>query len=245
MLCRLTLDLADVQSLLGDPQAPGTTYRLYRISAGLSVLLADELMVLGDTYAANAWYSTARNAAEQTGDRALHATVLTLSAILPLYWDRPTQAACLAHHARVVAGDTESMASTMAPGIEALALAQLGNKEASEETLAVSRDAFERSDRSQHTESIFGLSERRFRFYEGKTLSQLGYDQQAAAAFDQALTLYPTDVVGDPTLIRLEQAAGLIRGGDVPQGLNLADTTPTALPAEHRADIFLKVGHRC
>jgi transcriptional regulator with XRE-family HTH domain len=55
MLCRLTLDTADVRDLLAQPQPPQTGLRLRRISASLAVLMADELMVLGDVYAARSW----------------------------------------------------------------------------------------------------------------------------------------------------------------------------------------------
>ncbi len=126
MLCRLALDIADAGSALTEAQPPKTAHRLYRIVAGLAVLMADELMVLGDIYAANTWYGAARTAAEQTLDRALQGTVMTLAARLPLYWGSPLQALELASQARLVAGSA-SMATTMAPSIEALALAQSGD----------------------------------------------------------------------------------------------------------------------
>lgn len=244
MLCRLTLGVAGVQPLLASAQTPETMHRLYRAVAGFSVLLADELMVLGDTYAANAWYGTARTAAEQTRDQALQAMVLTLAALLPLYWGSPQQAVALTRQASRVAQGTTGMANAMAPSVAALALAQIGDRESSDAALKNARQLFDRNGDPPPTDSVFCFSERRFRFYEGKTLSRLGRHKEADRVFDQALALYPSNMPGDPTLISLERAAGLVRAGDLQTGIDVAQRTLTKLPADSRADIFLRAGQQ-
>src|SRR5262249_50688974 len=64
MLCRLTLDVAQVRALAAGAQRPAAQHRLHRVEAQLAALIADELMVLGDAYAAVAWHGTARTAAD-------------------------------------------------------------------------------------------------------------------------------------------------------------------------------------
>jgi tetratricopeptide (TPR) repeat protein len=242
MLCNLTLDIAGVQSLLAEAQPPEKVHRLYRVAAGLSVLLADELMVLGDTYAARAWYGTARTAAGYTRDRALQAMVLTLAAMLPLYWGDPRQAIALTRQATSIS-DGAGMAAVMAPSVEALALAGLGDEDGGETVLATARRFFDQSNDEQRASSVFGFSERRFRFYEGRTLSRLGKHLEAQRVFDHALTLYPTGMPGDPTLIALERATDLVREGSLKDGLDLARVTLTSLPTNCHAAIFLQAGH--
>jgi transcriptional regulator with XRE-family HTH domain len=243
MLCKLTLDITGVQSLLAAAHQPEKMHRLYRVSGGLSVLLADELMVLGDTYAARAWYGTARTAAGYTRDQTLQAMVLTLAAMLPLYWGDPRQAVTLTRQATRVT-DGKGMAAVMAPRVEALALSQIGDQDASQTVLTTARQLFDQSSDEQRADSVFGFSERRFRFYEARTLSRLGKHQQADDVFDQALALYPSHTSGDPTLIGLERAAGLVRRGNLQHGIDLARATLTTLPTDCRADIFLKAGHK-
>lgn len=106
----------------------------------------------------------------------------------------------------------------------------------------MARNAFE-GGVDQQAESVFGFSERRFLFYQGRTLTRLRKHKLATCVYEQALTLYPRDVPGDPTLIRLDQASDLVRGGDVPQGIGLAQKTLMTLPVEHRANIFVRAGY--
>ncbi len=244
MLCRLTLDTADVRGLLAQPQPPQTGLRLRRISAGLAALMADELMVLGDVYAARSWYATARHAADITEDNALRATIYTLSAMLPLYWGRPAQAARIGVEARELAGASSGMASAMAPSIEAFALAKVGNREMSARVLDHAATAFERLAASQRDESVFAFSERRYLFYRGRTLTWLGRHREASAVHDLAKALYPPDVVGDPTLMQLDRALGFVYVGDIEAACELATRSLTELPAEHRGGIFLHNARR-
>ena len=244
MLCRLTLDTADVRALLVQPQPPKVGFRLRRISAGLSALIADELMVLGDVYAARSWYATARHAADTTHDKQLRSTIYALSAMLPLHWGRPAQAAKIAAQAKALAGSAPHLASAMAPSIEALALAKIGNSETATRVLDQAAIAFEELADSQREESVLAFSERRHLFYRGRTLTWLGRYQEAGSVYKQAKELYPAEVIGDPTLMRLDQAYGLVCGGDVRSGCELATLALNNLPAEHRGGIFLRCARR-
>ena len=94
---------------------------------------------------------------------------------------------------------------------------------------------------ARHTvESVFGFSGRRFRFYEGKILSFLGRTDEAWAIHNEALALYPKDVVGDPALIQFDRSISLIRGSQIAAGCALAERTLLGLPDEHRTNFFMR-----
>jgi transcriptional regulator with XRE-family HTH domain len=226
MLRRLILDLADVQDHLVATQRPSVQVGLYRIVAQLATLIADELMVLGDVRQSRAWHGTARFAADQTADAALQADVRTLSALLPLYYGDSSEAVAFARRAQTIAGDTNGLSSALAPTYEALGLAQLGDTSESRAVLAVARRKVESLAQGHRSESIFGFSERRWRFYEGKILSYLGRSEEAWRIHDEAL------------------AIGLVRGSRTGAGCELAEQTLLALPHEHRTDIFMRAAGR-
>jgi hypothetical protein len=91
---------------------------------------------------------------------------------------------------------------------------------------------------------VFGFSERRWRFYRARTLAELGDLENAWAAQDQVLGLYPVDVVGDPTFIRLDRALCLVRVNEIEEGFRLAANAFLRLPVEHRATLFFRYGRR-
>lgn len=67
---------------------------------------------------------------------------------------------------------------------------------------------------------------------------------EAWEAQDRALDLYPADVVGDPTIIRLDRALCLVNKNEVDAGCELAADTLSSLPPEHHAPIFLGHGKK-
>jgi tetratricopeptide (TPR) repeat protein len=242
MLCTLVLDFTDIQQLLTQRQPPRVQQRLYRVNAQLATLVADELMVLGQVSQCRAWHSTARTAADQTSDRGLRAHIRTLGAMLPLYYGSVSEALVGTGEAQELLGRATSPTSALAPTLRALAYAQLGDAEKGRAALRQADAAFDKLSEQYQVESVFGFSERRWKFYKSRVLSELRDFKLAEAARQEALALYPNDVIGDPTLIRLNQAACFVSGGDVTQGCQLAQQALLALPPEHRGDIFLSYG---
>lgn len=137
-----------------------------------------------------------------------------------------------------------SPAYALAVTLKALILAQLGSVDECRAALDESGESFARLDRAGRTDSVFGFSERRWRFYRARTFAELGQFDQAWEAQDCALELYPTDVVGDPTIIRLDRALCLVRRNEIDAGCELAADTLSSLPPEHRASIFLEYGKK-
>jgi hypothetical protein len=126
----------------------------------------------------------------------------------------------------------------------AVGLAQLGATEASEAALTTARQQVATLDAAHQINSIFGFSPQRWRFYEGKILSYLGRSDDAWVIHDEALGLYPENIVGDPALIRFDRAISLIRDAQVTTGCQLAEQTLLDLPDEHRTDIFVRTAKR-
>jgi transcriptional regulator with XRE-family HTH domain len=79
MLQRLLSDFKDVQALLQQAVTPSLRPRLYEVAANLSVLVGDELMVLGRPADSQAWYTTAKAAALRTSSPAVLARALSLN----------------------------------------------------------------------------------------------------------------------------------------------------------------------
>ena len=245
MLCRLTLNMAEVQQHVAAYQQSGSVTRdLHAVAARLASLIADEMMVLGDVQQSRAWHYTARSAADKTKDRALKADVRTLAALLPLYYGDPREVVTITRQAQKIAGNTSSLTVAVAPAYESLALAQLNATEESETALTKARDKVVKLDSALMAESIFGFPERRWRFYEGKILSFLGRTDEAWEIHDEALALYPEDVVGDRALIHFDRSIALIRGQQTEAGCILAERTLLDLPDGHRTSIFMRAARR-
>ncbi|MGH3912616.1 MAG: hypothetical protein ACRDTC_04295 [Pseudonocardiaceae bacterium] len=244
MLCRLILDLTEVHDLISGRPRPSLQGSLYRVAARLSALLADELTVLGEVRQSRSWHATSCFAADQTSDIELRAEVRTLGALLPLYYGDPRDAVKIARQAQSMGTNTGSFASALAPTSEPLGHAQLAAVEDSEAALSIARDRVSSLDSCFQEESVFGFSERRWRFYEGKVLSYLGRSDEAWTIHEEALSLYPDDVVGDPALILFDRAISLVRDRQVNTGCQLAERSLFELPQEHRTDLFIRAARR-
>lgn len=240
MLRRLVIDYDEVRDLISKPQDLGQLRDLYRISARLGALIADELMVLGRPVYAESWHKVARRTADETGDDALRALVRTLAAILPLYYGDAAETVRLTDEARAILPGPHDMAYALAPVLASLAYAQLGDQNSARSALKTARESFEILDSRHQADSVFGFSERRLNFYQSRVLSQLGDIGSAIEAQEQALALYPQEVVGDRTLIELDMASCIIRDKDMAGGLQMASDVLINLPAGHRSDIFLR-----
>lgn len=75
MLRRLAADYGQVHALLSERRSLRHQRDLYRVTAQLSSLVADELMVLGKPVYSSSWHNLARRAADETGDDILRAHV--------------------------------------------------------------------------------------------------------------------------------------------------------------------------
>lgn len=247
MLRRLIADFDEFRWLVSQAQSPTTLVRLYGCIAQIAALIADEMMVLGDTHRAWAWHHSAIVATDETGLSELGLQVRSLGILIPLYSGDPREALSMAseacHVGRSVVNKTLP-AYALAVTLKALILAQLGSVDECKAALDESSESFARLGRTDEADSVFGFSERRWRFYRARTFTELGDFSEAWEAQDRALDLYPTDVVGDPTLIRLDRALCLVRQNEIDAGCQLATDTFASLPPEHHTSIFFGYGKK-
>lgn len=244
MLRRLVADFDELRAPVSQVQSPTTLIRRYACIAQIGALIADELMVLGDTHRAWAWHHSAAVAADETGWSELGLQVRSPWILIPLYSGDSREALSMAVEACDVGSsivDRTLPACVLTITLKALILAQLGCIGECKAALHESGESFARLDYTGKADSVFGFSERRWRFYRARTFAELGEFDAAREAQDRALELYPTEVAGDPTIIRLDRALCLVRRNEIDAGCELTVDTLTSLPPEHHASIFL--GH--
>ena len=125
LLCDVLLDLGDVRRMCEQRQPLEFAERLCQLAARLAGLAGMTMIDVGDQRLARSFFSTARTAADETGDRQLRAWVAVREALVPLYYGDPAQAAAAARASADLAGQRPCVASAMAPIVEARALARL------------------------------------------------------------------------------------------------------------------------
>ena len=241
MLGRLLSDFHEIQALASHRHQPQAMLRLYGTAANFASLIADEMMVLGRPAESQAWHTTAKTAADRTEDPALQARTRSLNALLYLYYGEPARAVALAQQAQFLA-NRPAAATALAATVEAFAYSRDGNEAASRHALRVGEDLFRRQPQTHQADSVFGFTERRWRFYRSRALLRIGTTTEARAAADDAIACYPIDVVGDPTVITLDLAHRLASDGDLLQSAEVATTVLTGMRPEHRTGLFTSAG---
>ena len=96
LLCDVLLDLGDVRRMCEQRQPLEFAERLCQLAARLAGLAGMTMIDVGDQRLARSFFSTARTAADETGDRQLRAWVAVREALVPLYYGDPAQAATAA-----------------------------------------------------------------------------------------------------------------------------------------------------
>lgn len=81
-------------------------------------------------------------------------------------------------------------------------------------------------------ESLWGWPEHRLRHAESWVYTHAGRLRDAERAQQRAMELYPQSQVRSRTQVGLHQAAALIRGGHIPDGLRLAADLLDGLPVK-------------
>lgn len=238
MLDRLAVDVADVHRVAAAAGTHLAARTAKVVAAQLAAMVADEYTVIGNTGAAQRWYNSAARAADASGHHALRCDVRALAAMLPLYHGEPTDAAQLAESAYASAGGAHCVGACRAAVLAAVARSAAGDATRAIAALTAAKREFDSLADVHRLESIFGISARRFLFYEGRVLLACREYSRAMKTFDEAIQLYPAQIVGDTTLIRLGQADCLIQLGEVEGGVEAIVSALGSVPTEHRAPLF-------
>lgn len=261
LLCDVLLDLGDVRRMCEQRQPLEFVERLCRLAARLAGLAGMTMVDAGDHRLARSFFSTARTAADETGDRHLRAWVAVRESLVPLYYGDPAQAAAAARAAADLAGHQPSVAGVMAPVVEARALARLararsggnmrgdaggrggaGGAEVRRASAALDRahEALDQLPEEERRDTVFGYTERQLLFHQGDALVTLGDNRGADDAFGQALRLYSPAEFLDRSLVTLGQARCRLQAGEPEQALRLSQDTLVGLPSQHRPGIVLR-----
>jgi hypothetical protein len=261
LLCDVLLDLGDVRRMCEQRQPLEFVERLCRLAARLAGLAGMTMIDVGDHRVARSFFSTARTAADETGDRHLRAWVAVRESLVPLYYGDPAQAAAAARASADLAGHQPCVAGVMAPVVEARALARLararasggvpgtvggrggaGGAEVRRASLALDQahEALERLPEEDRRDTVFGYTERQLLFHQGDALVTLGDCRGADDAFGQAMRLYAPAEFLDRSLVTLGRARCRLEAGEPEEALRLSRDTLLGLPSQHRPGIVLR-----
>jgi tetratricopeptide (TPR) repeat protein len=239
LLGESVLDFVEVQQLLARRQPADYRQRLCHVAAQLAGTAGMALVALGEHREARAWFRCAQLAAEETGDRALRAWLLTREAVIPFYFGSPQAAADLAERARMVVGSTVCATAAWAPALEARSLARLGRADDARQAMAIAERAFAKLGADHTGDTAYGYTARQLRWHVGSMHTVLGDTRRAQVALDEALTMYAPVEYLDRALIALDQAAGLIHVGEVATAAQVGMQALELLPPEHRTGIVV------
>ena len=248
LLCDVMLEFTAVRKALDHRQPIDVQERLCRMAAQLAGLTGMIMIDLGDQRMARSFFRTGRMAADETGDRALRAWVTAREALVPLYYGDPREALTLAKKSRDLAGHTPCAARTMAPVVEARALAKIagvnGSRhevvEQAKRALHRARAAFQQMNDSDREDPAFGYTERQLYFYQGDVLVKLGQTVEADVILQQALDKYTDEDLLDQTLIRFDRAMCRLIDGDVDAALKLGEEAIELVDKDYRTDLLLR-----
>jgi tetratricopeptide (TPR) repeat protein len=235
-------DLAEVQTrLVRVPDA--LRPRMAGVCGQLSALTAMALFQQGDPNSARRYWRTAVRAADQSGDLALQSLVRGRRAVYALYEEQPAPSALeLADEAIGVGRGGPCAGVASGYGTRARALALLDRHDEARRALGDLEDVFARlpastvADRGSH----WGWSEHRLRFVQSHVHSLAGRLDEAAAAQDAALALYPASSGMAPAQVRLHRAMCVIAAGDPGEGARHAIRTLQALPQGFRDNALIR-----
>ena len=238
----LMADLAEVQStLLRVPDA--LRPRMAHVCGQLSALMAIALFQNGDPNGARGYWRTAVRAADQSGDPALQALVRGRRAVYALYEEPSAPAAFTLAEEAIAAGKGGPHAGVASGhAIRARALALLGRHDEARSALGDLEDVFARLPASTAADrrSQWGWSEQRLRFAQSHVYSLAGRLDDAAAAQDAALALYPEPQYLDPAEVQLHRAMCMIVAGDPSEGARHTVCTLQALPQHFRENALIR-----
>ncbi|MFG1654691.1 multiprotein-bridging factor 1 family protein [Micromonospora sp. NPDC049275] len=233
LMAHLSADLTVLQhQIAADPGArrPG----LLRAAARLSVIVALSLVASGQVVMGRRWWQTAHRIADQSEDTETRVLVRAWDVVNGCYDGRPPSAVvALSDEVLPLLGRqaTSAACGLLAGRAQALSLA---GRHA--EAVATVRQLVDLAPRLPSTivsdvESLWGWPEHRVRHTESWVYTHAGRLAEAEVAQDLALGLYPASQTRLRAQVQLHQAARLIRGGHIPDGLRHAADTLDALPA--------------
>lgn len=245
LIGELAADLVSVQSIRprineGHPQYT----RWCRITGGLAALVAKTLCNLGQARDARTWWSTAQHAADASRDLDLSLWVGGERLMHGLYGRRPIPV--LLHEAKTIISQTPTRPCAGLAHVRTLQaqlLAQTGQAGQAAAEIRRAEEVFVQlpAEVTQDVGSIMCWGEDRLRYTEAWVHAYSGSPEQLDVATTKALQLYEHADPRSATQIKLLQAFGHIRAGDITEGVKHASSTYEACTTEQRTTIVARL----
>ncbi|GGM29379.1 hypothetical protein GCM10011608_12550 [Micromonospora sonchi] len=231
VLANLVADVADLTALLQRPQPATTRIDLSRLMAQLGGMTAIVLHDLGHRRQALTWFTTAARAADEAGDRTLHAWVLARTAMVPLNYGAPAAAARLAEQARHTAGNAPTAAAALATAVAARAHALTGNRHQANTNLRAADRIAEALPDTERADTWLGHCDQKHHVHLSHALTTLGDTTHARTSQAQALALSAPTSTLTRTLLHLDAATCHHHDGNTLDACHAATNALTAIPA--------------
>ncbi|MBQ0900980.1 helix-turn-helix domain-containing protein [Micromonospora sp. U21] len=220
---------------------------LLRAAGCLSVIVALGLVASGQTLMSRRWWLTAQQAADESGDPDVRVLVRAWDVVNGCYDGRPpAEVVALSDQVLPLLHGQATSASCglLAGRAQALSLAGLHA-----EAMATVRQLSDLAEQLPgavvgDVESLWGWPEHRLRHTESWVYTHAGRLADAEAAQERALELYPLSQVRLRAQVQLHQAACLVRGGHIPDGLRLAADLLDDLPVEQQNALLRSVARQ-
>ncbi|WP_050563445.1 helix-turn-helix domain-containing protein [Salinispora mooreana] len=243
LMDNLAADLQVLSAVIAAEHGPGRE-RLLSVASRLSVVVALSMVVTGNTIAAGRWWRDAHQYADASRERDTILLSHAWDVVNGCYDGRtPAQVVALSDQVlHLTAGSSSAAACGLLAG-RAQALSLSGRHV---EAIATVRQLSDRAEGLpgpviDDVDGLWGWPEHRLRHTETWVYAHAGRLNEATLARDRALRLYPPALARLRAQVQLHHAAALIRGGDVPDGLNLATDVLDDLPAEHHNKVLRAV----
>lgn len=237
VLADLGADCAGLQLYLDSPQPVGTRIRVCRTAGQMAGMVAIVLHDLGARKEARGWFATASKAAEESGDRQLHAWVLAREAMVPLNYGAPQAAAHLAEQARQIAGNRPSAAATLAAAVAARAYALSHQPEQAREALAAADAFMERLDADAQRDTWLTHGQQKHHVHLSHAFTALGDTRRAHESQQRALELSSPTSTMTRSLLMIDGATCVHHDGDTEQACQRTVTVLSGLPDVYRTGL--------
>jgi hypothetical protein len=232
LLTQLLSDLADLQQILRCRQPLDFQRRLYYVMARFAGMIGLTLVDNTDDRAeTQAWFHTARLAADEADDRILRAWVTVCESASYLWYGRPAaRGVQLAQSAQALAGRSATGVRAWAYSLEARGQALLGCRREALIAVRSAEAVYEHLPPGAVHAGGFGFHPHLMYFCQENALLFASENKEALAQQDQAFRISPA-VPAHRVLVALDRASCLIHTGDLDEGCRTANQFLVKLPA--------------
>ncbi|MEU3598406.1 hypothetical protein ABZ714_06670 [Streptomyces sp. NPDC006798] len=237
VLWDLVAEFDDLKPLLTRPHRDADRSVLTHVTGQMAGMVAIVLHDLGQHRESHRWSATAARAAQESGDRLLHAWVLAREAMVPLNYGAAAVSARLADRARHLAGSTPSAPAALASAVAARAYAVGGDRQRALEAVADVERLAERLTPQQRADTWFGYPLQKHHVHLSQAFTHLGETRRAYETQQAAVALTRTPSLMTRALITIDEAACRAHDGDRATAAALAARVYGDLPEAYRTGL--------